>query len=168
MELISEEDQLTIEEEKKWTKTLLISVATIFFILVLLFSLWGYSEDSLDAFFLVPVFISSLIIAVIAGGLLTYYNHFRATVEATVDKIEHENAWEFGKMAFIRILLGVLIIYWRVNGSEGFLRGDGFYVIANNIWNLYFWVIAFGLILAGMQSLYYLMRALISDEDEDG
>lgn len=166
----SEEEPVSFEapERKKWLKTLLISVATIFFILALLFGLAGFLDGSSGTLFSVIVLGLCFFIAVIGGGLLTYYNHFRATVEATVNKIEYENAWELGKMAFIRLLLGFLIIYWRVSGSEGFLRGEGFFVVANNIWNLFIWVSAAGLILAGIESLYWMFYYWAWDtSDED-
>lgn len=171
-----EDKEETPEEEplpkkdpgKGWLKTSLISVATIFFILALLFSLWGYFEDSLDMFFLVPVFVASLVIAVIAGGLLTYVKHCRATAA----NLEDNNVWVYLRLAIIRLSIGGYFIYWKVSEGGGFLSPDSLENTANNFGNFILWIIAILLVMAGLKSLYWFIRevikVLMSDEDEDG
>ncbi|MDO8566120.1 MAG: hypothetical protein Q7S04_02985 [Candidatus Moranbacteria bacterium] len=159
-------DPIQKDSGKKWPKTLLKYLFAIIIIFVLLFSLVGSYEDLLDVSFLVFVLAVITVIALIAGGLLTGYEH----VKPIADKFEDENVWQYIRMAIIRLLIGGFIIYWMI-GGEGFLSLDSLENIVHNLGKFSLWIFAIYFVLAGLKSLYWVIREVIknltSDGDED-
>ncbi|MDO8565843.1 MAG: hypothetical protein Q7S04_01485 [Candidatus Moranbacteria bacterium] len=170
-----EDEEETPEEEplpqkdpgKGWLKTLLISVATIFFILALLFGLAGFLDGSFGILGSVVVLGLCFFIAAVGGGLLTYVKHVRATAA----KLEDNNVWVYIRMAIIRLSIGGYFIYWKASEGGGFLSLGSLENTANNFGNFILWVIAILLVMDGLRSLYWVVREVVknlrSDEDED-